>query len=57
MTNVEEQVRASDTHQGTGKSLREQHAEECRRLGPALTDAQMDELRELGHRLLNPRSD
>jgi hypothetical protein len=50
-------VGASDTDQGTEKSLREQYLEECRRLGPALTDAQLDELRALGHQLLNPRSD
>jgi hypothetical protein len=50
-----DQVRASDTGQGTQKSLWERYLEKRRRLGPALTDAQWDELKELGHRLLNPR--
>jgi hypothetical protein len=56
MTNVDK-VRASDTDQGTREPLLERHIEERRRLGPALTDAQLDELKALGHQLLNPRSD
>jgi hypothetical protein len=52
-----DQIRASDTDQDTQKSLFERYLEERRHLGPALTDAQRDELIELGHRLLNPRSD
>ena len=56
MTNAD-QLRASDTDQSTRKPLWEQRIEERRRLGPALTDAQRDELRALGHQLLNPCSD
>jgi hypothetical protein len=46
----------NDTDQGTRKSLWEKHEEERRHLGPALTAAQLNELRALGHQLLNPRS-
>jgi hypothetical protein len=55
MTDAE--VRASDTDQGTRTPLWDRYIEERIRLGPALTDAQRDELREMGHRLLNPHSD
>jgi hypothetical protein len=47
----------ADTDQGTREPLGERYIAERRRLGPALTDAQLDELRALGHQLLNPRSD
>ena len=52
-----DQVAASDTDQGMPTPLWDRPLEEHRRLGPALTDAQLDELRALGHQLLNPRSD
>ena len=51
MTNAN-QVRASNTDQGTRKPLRERRYEERRRRGPVLTDAQLDELQALGHQLL-----
>jgi hypothetical protein len=56
MTNAD-QVRGSDTEQGTRKPPYERHIEERRRLGPVWTDAQLDELQALGHQLLNPRQD
>ena len=56
MTNVD-QVHASDTDQSTRKPLWARREEERRRLGPALTDAQLGELQALAHQLLNPRSD
>jgi hypothetical protein len=56
MTNAD-QIRAYDTDQGSPKPLWKRQDEERRRIGPALTDAQRDELKALGHQLLNPRSD
>ena len=62
MTDVNEH-RAFDTDenspksQSSPKSLWEQREEEQRRLGPALTEAQLHELRALGRQLLNPQSD
>jgi hypothetical protein len=45
---------ASGADQGTRLPQREQYLEEYLRLGPPLTNAQLDELRELRHRLLSP---
>jgi len=50
MTNAEE-ARASNTDQDARKPLWERRDEERRRLGPSLSDAQLDELQALFHQL------
>jgi hypothetical protein len=48
---IADQVRAFDTDQDTRKPLWERLEEEHRRLGPPLTDAEMDEFKALIHKL------
>jgi hypothetical protein len=52
MTDADE-FRASGADRGARQPQREHYLEEYLRLGPPLTNAQLDELRKLRHRLLN----
>jgi hypothetical protein len=48
---VADQVRTSDTDQGTPWPMWKRLEEERRRLGPPMTDAEMDEFKALIHQL------